>query len=124
MCKFYRYGEFYGAFQYIYGPYKQSDPELFDKSSPEGDAFTPIVRNKLLYYIFQAPVGIGGCAIPVLTMVKKKIMAGFFPCHRPDVAKKLLDQVMAVSTMPWSFPLDEIRAYFGEKFAFIFVYVL
>ena len=117
---FRRYGDFYGAFQYIYGPYKKADPELFDKSSASGDPFTAIVRNKLMYYIFQAPVGIGGCAIPVLTMVKKKIIAGFFPCHNAE-GELMLEHAMAWSTMPWDFPLDQIRAYFGEKFAFLFV---
>lgn len=69
----------------------------------------------------QASPLLGGCGLPVRSLVSQGIMKGCFPLHDEEYAQEIVSRTMAWNLMPWSFPVDEIKDYFGEKFAWLFV---
>lgn len=82
--------------------------------------FTSLVRLKLIYFLLEADSRSGGCKLPIQTLLHDEAVSAFFPLHDLEIATELKAQAMKFTTMPWSFDVDRIRSYFGEKYALFF----
>jgi len=104
-------------FDYIYGRYKKTiDQSLYQKDS-QGSIFDPTSRLKLAHYVLTGPKRHGGCDISIMKLVHAGNILSYFPVHDKAELKSLYKNQMKVSTMPWKQPFDDIKEYFGEKFA-------
>ena len=90
------------------------------KAGMDATPFSSLVRLKLIYYLLQSEYRLGGCKLPLHTLLHKGAMKAFFPLHDKKVAGDLLNRALQFTSVPGSFPVDEIRQYFGEKFALFF----
>lgn len=99
--------------------------ELYE-TYPEDDNPTPfnsLATLKLLYYLLQADYRFEGCKIPIHTLLHDGTLCGFFPLHDRTIVNNLKLKALNCYTAPWSFDLNAIRNYFGEKFALFFAWV-
>ena len=80
--------------------------------------------------MFLAPYSVGGCNLPIPMMLQRSehivmeseiMIMGFFPLHDVRAARKLKNNVLQWWTLPWTIGFNEIKEYFGEKFALLFV---
>ena len=114
-------------------------------SEPMGKLLSYMDRLKITYYYLRSPEQDGGCGIPIERMLtdqtgnikkdeKKKeeergselkgpVLKAFFPLHHRSVSKGILKKSWEWNAFPWGQPIEELRCYYGEKFALFYVFV-
>lgn len=112
----------YNPYEFIYGKCEESlFPDVYDKrvdqkGVPRGP-FTKQIRCKLIYEILEAPLSRGGCQLEIGAWVYSGKLLGCFPTHDAEEADALDATALALTTLPWNIPMDDVKDYFGEKFA-------
>ena len=120
-----RCGSLHEAYSYVYGRFQLEDQRLYDKKQAIAEGlyntpFTKLHRLKLVYYILQGSPSNGGCDIPIHDLLFHGKLAAFFPLHDKLSADSLVTAALHFCTLPWTFPIEDIKAYFGEKYAMYF----
>lgn len=115
------FGVLYPAYDFIYGKYDECvDYEIYSKENGGLNPFTKLVRLKLLFYILEAPKVSGGCGITVSKYLSKDYITAMFPTPDEAIAQQLLEDTTDYRVLPWAFPFDRMKEYFGEKFTLFY----
>lgn len=115
--------QLYGSFDYMYAAYDLDIDERFDiyKKHPRS-ILRSSGRLKLLLSILR-DTGAGGAGIPLERLEHQKVITSHFPLHIGYELLMLQEEVMNMFGLPWNYPFDLIRDYFGEKVGLYFVWL-
>ena len=96
-------------YEHMYGRYEKSlDQNLYFKAE-DGTPFSRVTRVKLVYYLLQSRVSMGGLNFNFSRMVKKKWMLALFPMHDQVIKKRLFETWLPWGVLPWNQPMDDIK---------------
>lgn len=106
----------------VYAKFEEEYPrEIYFHGS--SGPFSTSVRLKLIYYMLEAPRRNHGCGLEIEKLIHKKKIVGFYPLHNTAIAHNLMVNQIDFSTLPWKQPIEDIRAYYGEKIALYNVFL-
>jgi hypothetical protein len=96
-------------YEHMYGRYEKSLNQNVYFKAEDGTPFSRITRVKLVYYLLQSRVSMGGLNFNLSRMVKKKWLLAVFPMHDQEKKKRLFESWLPWGVLPWNQPLDDIK---------------
>eukprot|EP01038_Epipyxis_sp_PR26KG_P010969 gene10969-14731_t len=96
--------------------------ELYSKHN-QASPFVTSIRLKLIYNLLRAPRRDGGCNLKISKLIHEKVILCLFPLHDKIVTDQFMSKILNKTSMPWHFPFDDYREYFGEKITMYYVFL-
>eukprot|EP00606_Chrysophyceae_sp_TOSAG23-5_P000816 GSChrysophyteH2.ASY1.ANO1.1622.1 assembled CDS len=118
-------------FDFLYGKYGKSvDQKIYARTGGGSgdddvdDIFTGSLKLKLMYNMLVASKRDGGCKLDIQGMLLRNEILALYPSHNESDIHAIMTEVeSSCLTMPWNYPFELLRNYFGEKFGLIFVFI-
>jgi len=126
-----------GPYEYLYSGYENdfvdhmvplfTKPKVTEGGKAEGEdaegedeeIFPTRAKTMIALSIAKAAKSVGGAKIMVSELKNKGKLLGCFAPH--EECKEIVRNAMcSTCTLPWEYPTDTVREYFGEKVAFYF----
>lgn len=127
----------WGPYEYLYSGYENdfvehmvplfTKPKVTEGGKAEGEdaegedeeIFPTRAKTMIALSIAKAAKSVGGAKIMVSELKNKGKLLGCFAPH--EECKEIVRNAMcSTCTLPWEYPTDTVREYFGEKVAFYF----
>jgi anoctamin-10/anoctamin-7 len=108
-------------YKHIYAPY-ETEPQhqfLFANAPGLNHPLSSIHRFTLLDTIIKRK-GKYFANVNIHALLKSKCILAYYPLHEKEAVKRLNNNWLSLSVMPWRQPIDDVRNYFGETVALYF----
>ena len=96
---------------------------MFKISETSGSPISVINRLKLIKGIVTSPRSLGGCDVPISSLLYHKKMLSFFPLHDRQITSQFEENVFQLSQPLWQAPFYDFKEYFGEKIGLFNVFI-
>eukprot|EP01035_Chromulina_nebulosa_P024470 gene24470-31867_t len=96
---------------------------MYLKSETSGSPIAIHHRLMLIYLLLIAPRRLGGCDVPLSSLLYHKQILSFFPLHDRKITDQLEEHVFRLWQPLWQAPFYDIKEYFGEKIGLFNVFI-
>lgn len=104
-------------YDHLFAPYEHEERALYYCPPGMKHPFSKLHRMKLIWNLLRGPHNIGGCDLHVEELLKHDHIYAMYPLHNNDMADKILNlSANQTYILPWHYPFDDIKQYFGERF--------
>lgn len=115
----------YSPYDYIYGKYEfqREEVESLYAKTADGACFRGVDRLKLMYSIMTSKPADGGCGLNLGKLKQTQALLAYMPLHDKKEQLVVMRQSVQLVQMPWHWPSELVKDYYGEKVGLYFVWL-